>query len=211
VVVYLFYFFHRRRKNAPIFVIVAASGIGLVAYAAIGGWMFSMWDFTNQYIRGNVITYIDTLSDSGKYAGLRVIDDELFIPDATLHPVVRMISFVWHNPVTFLKAATNKLFFLLTGIRPYYSSFHNVFSIAWITCIYFMFYRGLREMKTFTIKSFVVAIIGLNCLLIACATLDWDNRFYLPMESVIVLVCGGFAAGLKFRLPGDENFFTPRS
>jgi 4-amino-4-deoxy-L-arabinose transferase-like glycosyltransferase len=199
VFAFLFYFFQQNRKSAPVLIMVSAFGLGLLAYIAMGGWMFSMWDFTDQYIRGNVITYIDTLGNSEMYTGLRVSADDLFVPDATLHPVVRMISFVWHNPITFLEAAVKKLFFLLLGIRPYYSFAHNVFSIVWTSFIYFMFYRGLRAMRTtLPIKNFVVATIGLNCLLVACATLDWDNRFYLPMEPMIVLVCGGFASRVKW-------------
>lgn len=34
-------------------------------------------------------------------------------------------------------------------------------------------------------------MIIVNCGLIAISTVDWDNRFYIPMEPGLVLLAGG--------------------
>jgi hypothetical protein len=42
-----------------------------------------------------------------------------------------------------------------------------------------------------------------NCALVGIATIDWDNRFYVPMPPGIVFLAGGGAAYLV-------GYFKPR-
>jgi hypothetical protein len=63
--------------------------------------------------------------------------------------------------------------------------------------IYLSFFLGARKLWGQPILYFVLTIILTNCLLIGIATVDWDNRFYIPMEPGIVVICGGGMAYLK--------------
>jgi hypothetical protein len=105
-----------------------------------------------------------------------------------------MSSFVFSNPVIFLKAATMKIGYLVLGVRPYYSIAHNAFTLVWLTFIYGLCYLGWRTCNFYSIKLFVLTVILINCALIGVATVDWDNRFYIPMEPGIILLVGGGAS-----------------
>jgi hypothetical protein len=54
-----------------------------------------------------------------------------------------------------------------------------------------MFYVGFKNLQATPIKFFVLTLIIVNCGLIAISTVDWDNRFYIPMAPGIVLFAGG--------------------
>lgn len=56
--------------------------------------------------------------------------------------------------------------------------------------IYGLFYLGWKQLTNKPFQFFVLVIILVNCLLVSISTVDWDNRFYIPMEPVIVLIAG---------------------
>jgi hypothetical protein len=57
--------------------------------------------------------------------------------------------------------------------------------------LYFLSFQGWRKASEATINVFIIPVIVVNCGLIAMSTVDWDNRFYIPMEPGIVLLAGG--------------------
>jgi hypothetical protein len=149
------------------------------------------WDFTDQYFRGNVITYADTWPGDKTYIQLDPgnIDEERQIRE----PIMKAIIFVVYHPGHVFMVSALKLFYLLSGIRPYYSLTHNLGTMLWMTLIYVGFGRGLRAVRSSPFKTAVLALIVVNCLLVAATTADWDNRFYIPMEAgVIVLASVGY-------------------
>ena len=68
---------------------------------------------------------------------------------------------------------------------------HNLYSVIWLSLIYVLYYFGYRRTKDTAVRNFTIAIVIANCFLIGIATVDWDNRFYLPMQPGIVLLAGG--------------------
>jgi Dolichyl-phosphate-mannose-protein mannosyltransferase len=164
-----------------------------LAYAG-AALMFTHWDFTDQYKRGNIVTYMDTIDGKSLYHGsLRMETDGLILPSEELPPIQKMGYFIFHNPKHFFKAAMLKVWYLLTGIRPYYSAAHNYYLIAWMAGLYFLSFQGWRKAKRVTIAVFIITVVVVNCGLIAVSTVDWDNRFYIPMEPGIVILAGGGA------------------
>jgi hypothetical protein len=154
--------------------------------------MFSLWDFTEQLYKGNIITYADASSGSSfYYESLRLRTTDIQLGDQESHPLIKLLSFIANNPLYFIEAAAMKIVYLITAIRPYYSWQHNVASGVWLLIVYTMFFFGYRKSQNAPIKYSVLATIVVNCLLISISTVDWDNRFYIPMVPGIILMAGG--------------------
>ncbi|HEY8934556.1 MAG TPA: glycosyltransferase family 39 protein [Cyclobacteriaceae bacterium] len=155
--------------------------------------MFNYWDFTDQYRKGNIITFADILKDRDKLnsAGLRLDVSNVDFPKQDETPLFKIGYFISHNPFYLLKSAGIKIWYLLSGTRPYYSVAHNAFTFLWNIIIYLFFYLGWRKSELKSVRVFSVTVIVVNCALIGMATVDWDNRFYIPMEPGIVVFAGG--------------------
>jgi hypothetical protein len=171
----------------------------LTVFALIGflgvTFMFHHWDLTEQYSKGNIITYMDTIEGQILYhENLRLDTSDLVLPDPERPPLLKMLYFIWHNPIHFGTAAVLKVFYLVTGTRPYFSLMHNAYAVVWLSLIYTLFFFGFFRAGDKATKYFCVAIVVANCLLIAVATVDWDNRFYVPMQPAIALLAGGGGA-----------------
>jgi hypothetical protein len=151
--------------------------------------LLNIWDFSDQYVRGNIVTYVDKIDPAIlDTSGLRVLPGNTeFVNDYQM-PVQKILMFVYHNPLEFLEAGVLKVIYLLSGYRPYYSTLHNAFSIVWMLLMYTGFAGGWSRFKSTPIIFFVVGVVGLNCLLIFISSVDWDNRFYIPMEPGIILL-----------------------
>lgn len=170
--------------------------ISIVSILATGAFvMFSIWDFTDQYMRGNIVTYMDSIEGLPLYdETLRLPADQLRHPDPTHKPMVKIIEFVYLNPWHFLKAATMKIFFLAFAIRPYYSALHNIALATMLLTIYAWSVIGSQVILNKDIKVLAIVTILINCLLIGISSVDWDNRFYIPMEPAVVILAAGGAA-----------------
>lgn len=178
-------------KTAP-----AATTVASVAIAILGIWVglivMDQWDFTDQHARGNIVTYMDTLKDGPLYdESLRMDTADIIPPRHVQSAVGKLLFFFRDNPWVSAKAAFLKVFYLITSIRPYYTKWHNAFLLTWMGVIYFSFFAGWSIVRSKPVVYFVCTVILLNCVLIAISTVDWDNRFYVPMEPGIVLLAGG--------------------
>jgi hypothetical protein len=139
---------------------------------------------------------MDVIEGGSLYdSSLRTATSTLEFATSGKPPLEKIVFFIFHNPVYFIKVASLKVWYLVSGIRPYYSSIHNVFTVVWMAAIYILF--GLGWQRTHhAIKVFAIVVILVNCALIGVSTVDWDNRFYIPMEPGIVLLSGGGGAYL---------------
>lgn len=178
-------------------VVKIAIVIGLFVFAFVSAnQMFLHWDFTEQYKKGSIVTYMDRIEGQPLYhEELQLVPENLKLFESSTYPLLTILSFPLLNPVYFIKTASLKVWYLISSTRPYYSTMHNVFSLIWLGCIYFCFFVGMKRAINRPIKIFVLTSIFVNCALIAISTVDWDNRFYIPMEPGIVLMAGG---GLAF-------------
>ncbi len=163
--------------------------------------MLAHWDFTGQYLKGNVVTFADIVK------GRPLFHETLSVepPSSTAFsesdsPIGRVVMFIYDNPVHFLKTAGLKIFYLIAFVRPYYSWPHNLYLVVWISLVYFFLVVGWKATSNLPIKLFVLTTIILNCGLIGISSVDWDNRFYIPMEPGIVLLAGGGVATLLIRI-----------
>ncbi len=175
--------------------------IGFVVLSYIGArQMFTHWDFMSQLRKGNIVTYVDLIEDGSLDTGsLRMDTTGLTIANDGDHPMDKLLFFAFNNPSHFTVAAFRKIFYLLAGVRPYYSVYHNVFIVLWLLVIYSMSFLGWRANANLPVGMFVLAVILANCVLIGIGTVDWDNRFYIPMAPGIVLLAGGGVADILKR------------
>jgi hypothetical protein len=167
--------------------------------------MAQLWDFTEQFAKGNIITYADSAEGTPFFQkNLRINNDNLVFPDPGESELNRLILFAVYNPVYFLNLAVWKVWYLLSGMRPYYSLLHNACTLIWTGCIYALCFIGWKRTSYNPVKYFALAVVVANCALIAISSADWDNRFYIPMEPGLVLLAGGGAAviwqSLKIKL-----------
>jgi hypothetical protein len=159
--------------------------------------MFALWDFTEQYKKGNIVTYMDVAEGNTLYReNLRFRTDQLEFIEETKHPIEKIYHFILDNPVNFIRTGSLKIFYLIAAVRPYYSFVHNLYLLAWMSFIYFLFGLGWWKADHSALTTSILTIIIINCCLIGISTVDWDNRFYIPMAPGIVLFAGGGASYL---------------
>ncbi|AYB31806.1 hypothetical protein D4L85_15070 [Chryseolinea soli] len=201
-----FAFYYRSLwKTAPL-VMTAASVVIVILGIWVGLIVMDQWDFTDQHARGNIVTYMDTLKDGPLYdESLRMDTTEIIPPRNIPSAVGKLLLFFRDNPWISAKAAFLKVFYLVTAVRPYYTKWHNTFLLAWMGVIYFAFFTGWAIVRRNPVAYFVCTVIVLNGVLIAISTVDWDNRFYVPMEPGIVLLAGGGMASVWKRWMERKN------
>lgn len=181
-----------QRNALRSFALVLFSCLVFLAGAVL---MIDHWDFTDQYERGNVVTYMDTIEGRPHYSELLRVDTKgLTLPERNMSPFNKIVFFATHNPLHFFKAGVLKIFYTLSWYRPYFSTLHNLYSSLWLLLIYTFCYVGFGRTSDVAVRNFAVALILSNCLLVGITAADWDNRFFLPMQPVIVLLAGGGAA-----------------
>jgi hypothetical protein len=170
-------------------------------------YMFTHWDFTEQYKKGNIVTYMDGSEGTPLHApNMRHETKGLTFADDDLHPMEKIFSFAVANPLHFIKIASLKIWYLMMGIRPYYSISHNIYLVVWLVTVYSMAIMGWRNLNNKPVKGFVLSTVVINCLLIGISTIDWDNRFYIPMAPGIVLLAGGGAAHFLTMISKSTGF-----
>ncbi len=188
----LHYYRHDIRRNYRVMM------IGIPCLLILAYWsadqMFTRWDFTDQYRRGNIVTYMDVIEGGTLYRSEMRLDTAGIILTGQEPSVWKIVAFVINNPAHFVKAACLKVYYLMTGIRPYYSTLHNVYILIWLALMYTLYYIGWRNTPKSSVRFFTMAVVILNCCLIGISTVDWDNRFYIPMQPGIVLLAGGGVA-----------------
>jgi hypothetical protein len=94
--------------------------------------MLSIWNFTEQYTKGNTITYMDATQGAVLYdAGSMMSTDDLELVTSDKHFLYKMPYFIAHNLGYFIKAATLKIWYLMSGARQYYSNLNNLSRCFW--------------------------------------------------------------------------------
>jgi len=180
--------------------LISIAAVGIVAILFSADRMLDHWNFSEQYMKGNIITYADVVKDRPFFHESIAIEPPPSKTFSTSNsPIGRIAGFIYENPLYFLKTASLKVLYLITFVRPYYSLSHNIYLVVWMFTVYALFVIGWRSTTNMPIKLFALAAIILNSGLIGISSVDWDNRFYIPMEPGIVLLAGGGAAMLVSR------------
>lgn len=173
----------------------ASAALMMVIGASV---MSAHWDFTSEYAKGNIITYADVISDQSLSSPMLRLDTAgLDNPPREYPSIKKILYFMFHNPLHFLKASALKMYFLISGFRPYYSFKHNTIAGLWMLFIYGASCVAMLRLRNTKLLFFIIAVAACNTLLVGISSADWDNRFYIPMEPGIAILAG---TGLTFIL-----------
>jgi hypothetical protein len=185
---------HKFARTVTALVVLAISILG-------GNLILQQWDFMSDHRLGNIVTYADTLEGTPlDVAGIRADAAGLRFPPPGHSHLYDLFYFAIHNPWQFVSTGGRKLFYLLTGYRPYYSFAHNIYVLSWMSLIYTLVFLGWKRVFPSPIATFAIGVVLATCGLVMLSTVDWDNRFFIPMEPAVVLMAGLGAARMVNRL-----------
>jgi hypothetical protein len=182
----------------------ARAGVTLVLLVLCfmgGNLMLQDWDFMSEHKLGNIVTYANTLE--GTYLdvdGIRTNAEGLKFPPSRHSHLYNLCYFMIYNPWQFISTGGQKLLYLLTGYRPYYSVAHNAYILFWISLVYAKLFIGWRRVFPSPLATYAICVAIATCGLVTVSTVDWDNRFYIPLEPAVVLVAGMGISDLLTRL-----------
>ena len=99
------------------------------------------------------------------------------------------MSFIMEKPGYFFELLANKLWYLFSHIRPYYTNFHNALSLAFLIPAYFFATLGLPWASPDQRRLRVLLLSTLVCqaLITSVTFTDWDGRFLIPLLYVVFL------------------------
>ncbi len=169
---------------------ILVSGTIIISILALSNRMLLTYRIMENYELGEVIYAISTLPPSAKYNGLIIIPpNDLEIPGVEYPPLIRVMIFIVNHPLYWLKLFMAKLFYFLAHIRPYWSIWHNLFSILFLVPIYFFFIRGVvgREVNSY-FRIFALCYVIMHIVSVCVTSEDWDGRFLVPILPVIFLL-----------------------
>lgn len=184
---YAFQLVNTTLKRIAIYVFIAITFLGVLNA------MLDTFGFVNDYKSGEIVFNIHKMSDLDYAKWLIVAPPEnLYIPDQTYPPLFQLMALMAGNPVYAIKLLALKFFFFITGTRPYYSSWHNVYNLGILLPAYFLFgYNIVKKIIPQKLVWFSLTFVTVTILSSTLLTIDWNGRFLLPMLPVVFLVGAG--------------------
>jgi hypothetical protein len=163
--------------------------------------MLETFGFIDDYKRGEIVFNIQKLRHMDYARWLIVpVPENLYLPSQDYPPLVQLLALMLGNPAYTLKLFSLKFFFFITGIRPYYSVWHNLYNVGILIPAYFLFgYNVIKKAVPPQLIWFSLTFVGVTVLSPTILTIDWNGRFLLPMLPVIFLVgAGGMSIGKSY-------------
>lgn len=164
--------------------------IGSVAILLLINKMLTTYLVMENYQLGEIIYDITTIKYKTEYESVIVsVPDYMYIPSKELPPIIRILSFIIHNPIYWTKLFIGKIFYFLIHIRPYWSIQHNIFSLVFLLPLYFYTVRGMIK-KTYNTKIlvFFISYLFIHVLSVGITSVDWDGRFLMPLLPAIFIM-----------------------
>ncbi|SDY76698.1 hypothetical protein [Hymenobacter psychrophilus] len=159
---------------------------GLALLAPLSWWVLNKLLFTftliETYMQGNVI--------GGYNHWLLEPTEPLRFPPTNLAPVLRLVYFMAANPWYFGKLAVLKGLTLFFYIKSYYSWSHILLIILFIYPSYWLAWKGLRSAAWLPARTFLVAVMGLQTMMVMMTIDDWDVRFIVPLLPCVFALAG---------------------
>ncbi|WP_380805234.1 hypothetical protein [Shivajiella indica] len=157
---------------------------------ALANQMVSTFGFIENYKIGELIYGVTQYSNI-PYYDLLIIDrpENMILPNNDQLPLVQMLCFIYHQPVYWLKLFFGKLFLFFGHVRPFWSFWHNMFSILFLVPIYVYFIRGIfNSNHSKGLKISALIYIVFHALSVCMMSVDWDGRFLLPVLPILFIL-----------------------
>ena len=171
------------------------SGVILICLILFLNKSLGSFSFLLEYLRGDLIFGMFLFTDKPFYDLMNVRPPvDVFVPDETLPPLIRLIQFIFFNSVFWVKLFFGKIFYLLFHIRPFWSGWHNVFSLLFLMPVYISFFKGINFFFEVSKKGslLMISFLCIHILSVGMMIEDWDGRFLMPMLPVVFLISGHF-------------------
>lgn len=168
----------------------------LVSAYFLANRMLHTYILIENYQLGEIVYNVSEFLPNTKSNFLQIsVPSNLVIPNLDLKPVDRLVLFVYHNPVFFLKLFSLKFFFTLVQIRTYWSNFHNVYNVMILIPLYVgVFWALLKSTLHSDFRLLSTFFLLIYLFIMGLTSVDWDGRFLMPLMPVLI-VLGVF--GLK--------------
>jgi len=112
----------------------------------------------------------------------------LIIPEAHFPPLMRLVIFIFSNPIYFTKISLIKAALLLAHVKPYYSFFHNAVICIFLYPIYYFMIKGMNSFVGSNIKLFMLIFILFQVITVSLTSENWDGRFLLPILPYVFII-----------------------
>lgn len=191
--------------------IVVRVGILLIAFGLLMmlvNRMITTYLILENYQLGEIIYGVRSYTGSYPVEALMMDPPaDLYIPASEI-PIIKIVSFVLHNPLYWTKLFALKIYYLLSHTRPFWSTTHNLFSLIILLPCYGLFSKFIRDQKKETnVIVFAITFVLIHILSVGITSEDWDGRFLLPILPVIFLAAGHEVTKL-FSTPSHEPNVT---
>ena len=114
--------------------------------------------------------------------------------------VGQIFCFFKNHPLTTVKLIILRFGSFLLHVRPYWSDFHNIFSLVTLIPIYILALTSVFSAKSQHPEAWLlISVFFLQGVLVSFTFADWDGRFLnVVLPPIIILASGGlFSIGRK--------------
>jgi len=143
------------------------------------------------YVKGEIIYGTKGLVNYRKNLdGLFIVSKtKIKIPSKQLPEVIRLFVFVYQNSTYWFTLFFHKSFYFISHTRPYWSIYHNIFSILYLVVLYLCFLLALiKKNHSKLVLLFSFSFLLLQFCAVTFSTVDWDGRFLLPCIPLLILL-----------------------
>jgi hypothetical protein len=179
--IYVLYSLLRARRYR-VFVLVACIFIATspIVIKIVGG-LLSYSPLIERYAQGRIIYGYEPLAlkmPGVLPAGLQGMEN----------PFLRIFYFIAEKPWYFLQLAGLKLWCFFLHARPYYSSFHNCFTVLTLVPSYALAAWGLLSRTRHPEEKLLLfSICFFQSLIVAVTHTSWDGRFLLVVLPIVFI------------------------
>ncbi|MCP4460767.1 MAG: hypothetical protein GY816_22510 [Cytophagales bacterium] len=164
--------------------------VPLLLIGVLANNILSTFNVVGHYLSGEVVFASSKQPEAMTHESLFIsVPEDLYVPTKDNGAVVEIASFLWMNPMYSAELFFKKMFYFVFHIRPYWSIWHNIFSLVFLVPLYVSLVRvGIRVKLKSDATIFAFVFLLLNVILISATSVDWDGRFLMPILPVVFLI-----------------------
>jgi hypothetical protein len=97
---------------------------------------------------------------------------------------MKAFYFVIQNPLYFAQLFFLKIFYTLSQLKPFNSTLHNIYNGIYSVLIYsIILFASIKYKNSWNL--YFSLYFGIFCIVFGLTTVDWDNRFVIPLLPVL--------------------------
>ncbi len=114
--------------------------------------------------------------------------------------IFQLMELFFHQPLQCLKLLLLRFLFFWGQIRPYYSLRHNLLIVTFFIPVY---YLAITKLGNLRLRhpgiTLMATLMLLHTLMVMAVSVDWDNRFIVPVLPFVFVLAGFGAKAGKIR------------